>query len=42
MASLGGKSKGNIDDILFGQVVHSKKEALRDHDIYEKTRTMPN
>lgn len=38
-----GRSKGKaeLDDLLY-EVAHTKKEAIRPHDIYDKTRTMPN
>jgi hypothetical protein len=43
MTQLGeSKSFFDVDKILAGTVVHSKKEAIRDHDVYARTRTMPN
>ena len=43
MTALGeSKSYADLDKILSGTVVHSKAEAIRDHDVYARTRTMPN
>ena len=43
MTTMGeSKSYADLDKILSGAVVHSKAEAIRDHDVYARTRTMPN